>query len=143
VANRKSDGSNIDNFLKAAKKTQFKKGVVHKSNGRRALTPEQRALKSGNRGHVSVIMNIYLTMTPKEVDKELENGSLPVLDVAILRHLKIMHENGDCERMDWILNHVFGKKATQIEVKTLSHINIKRLSIHELRNLREIAGKSE
>ena len=121
--------------------TRFKKGNM--MGGRTPLTPEQKALVLSNRTELKIVMTKYLTLSPSEIEELLNENSLPVIDIAILRNLKKMHEEGSMDRADWILDHIMGKQATKVEVKNTTPVDLSKLSTEELEHLKSIALKME
>lgn len=121
--------------------TRFKKGNT--LGGRKPMTPEQKALALTTRVELKNVMVKYLALNPDEIDELLIENNLPVIDIAILRNLKKMHEEGSMDRADWILDHVMGKQATKVEVKNTTPVDLSKLSTEELEHLKSIALKME
>lgn len=125
-------------------KGQFQPGnQLSKGKGRPKMTAEQHLLKVTTRTEVSGIMAKYLTLSAEEVNTHLEDDSLPILDLAILKNLKLMREGGSLERMDWMMDHIMGKQATKVEVKATAGIDLDSLTVEELENLRLISEKGK
>jgi len=131
-------------IAEAGRATRFQPGnKLAKGNGRPAMTPEQKTLALTNRTELKIVMTKYLTLSPQEVDGLLQENNLPVIDIAILRNLKQMHEQGSMDRADWILDHIMGKQAAKVEVKNTTPVDLSKLSVEELEHLKSIALKME
>lgn len=124
--------------------TRFQKGnQLSKGKGRPPMTAAQKALALENRTELKNVMSKYMTLTAEEIELTLEDKSLAVIDIAILKHLQDMVKHGSMERMDWIVDHIMGSRATKVEVKATSGIDLSKLSEEELLNLQNIAEKSQ
>lgn len=126
-------------LVEAGKATRFQPGnQLAKGRGRPAMTEDQKALALTSRTELKNVMVKYMSLSPEEVEELLEENKLPVIDIAILRNLKKMHEDGSMDRADWILDHIMGSRAKKVEVKNTSPINLKNLSKQQLKNLKDI-----
>lgn len=135
---------NIEKFIEAGKATRFQPGnQLSKGKGRTPMTPEQKALALSNRTELKNVMVKYMALSAEEVKQLLKENTLPVIDIAILRNLQRMHQEGSMERADWILDHIMGSRAKKVEVKNTSPINLKNLSKEQLKNLKEIIEAQE
>lgn len=131
-------------IVEAGKATRFQPGnQLAKGRGRPAMTPEQKALAISNRTELKILMTKYMTLTPGEIEELLRQNNLPVIDIAILRNLQKMHEDGSMDRADWMLDHIMGKQAAKVEVKNTTPVDLSKLSTEELEHLKSIALKME
>lgn len=126
--------------------TRFQKGnKLAVGKGRPPMSPEKKALAIATRVQLKELMLEFLTYTPEEVAIALEDSSRAVLDIMILRAIQRGHSSGDMITLDWITDHIMGKQAAKVEVKSEvnNSINIKKLSDKELLTLKELAVKSQ
>ena len=129
---------------------QFQKGNKESVGiGRPKMTEEQRAFSLKTRTQFKLLLSKYSSLTLKEIEKEIEKKTLPVLDIAVLRHLKEMATSGSMDRVDWTANHILGKEkeTTNINLtgglENTDMIDVKKLSKEELLALKEISEKSK
>lgn len=137
----KGDGRGNPNIVEAGRATRFQPG--NQLGGRPKLTPEQKALAISTRTQLSALIMNYMSFTLDEVETELKRRDLPAIDIAILRNLKKMHEDGSMERADWLLDHLMGGRAQKVEVKNTSPINLKNLNQKQLEDLKAIIEAQE
>jgi len=137
---------------KPAKKlapNQFKKGnKAAVGHGRPPMSPEQKALALTTRTQFKNLLCQYMTLTKKEITALLKTD-LPVIDIAVLRHLKEMHTTGSMDRIDWTSDHVMGKpqQTTNINLNNgasdTNLVDLKKLPKEKLVALSAILGDLE
>jgi hypothetical protein len=114
--------------------------------GRPSLSSEEKALRLTTRTQFKNLMSKYASWTPEEVRAHLENcKDLSIMDMAVLKHLELMNDQGSSERMDWVLDHITGSRPKQSEVtvnqgKTL---NLSKLTPEQLVQLKEMVANQE
>lgn len=138
---KKKDGRGNPRIGELGKATRFQPG--NSLGGRTPMTPEQKALAIKTRENVSELLNKYITLSLVEVKELLAEQKLPIIDLVFLKNLEKALEDGSMERMDWILNHMMGTLAKQINIKNVSPINLKNLSSDQLKTMREIIQAQE
>ena len=137
----------------AKKKTKSNSGQFKKGNkagtgyGRPTMTPEQKALALASRTQFKTVLTQYSTLTLREIKKLLKSANVPVLELAVLRHLKELAENGSMDRADWTLDHMLGKVNTTTNLNlsggldNTNAINLKDCTKEELLLLKKLAEK--
>lgn len=135
-------------FTEAGAPSRFQKGnQLAKGNGRPPMTAEQKAMALQTRTDFKNILTKYMTLSLDEMETliEEEGRTLPVIDVAILRHYIKMQEHGDLERMDWSADHIMGAKPKQSEVIVTARkeVDLKKMSPEQLEQLEKIAEANE
>ena len=126
----------------------FKKGnTAAKGHGRPKLTPEQKAMCLSSRTQFKLLLSQYSALTLDEIKKHIKEKKLPVLDMAVLKHLQEMVESGSMQRVDWLADHVLGKAKEVSHVKVSggmgSSIDLKSLSKEDLVLLKNLIEKSD
>lgn len=124
------------------------KGVSQNPAGRPRLTPEQKALRLKSRTHVKNLLHQYSSLTIAEIDRHLREKKLPIIDMALLKHLKKTYTAGDNSGVDWHLDHMFGKVREEKTLRLEGNLdtgptNLKKLSDEELETLEKLAAKAE
>ena len=136
-----SNGKNHDGTF--AKGNQLAKGHGY---GRPRLTPEEKALSIATRKEFQMLLSKYSTWTLQEVENQLQkNKDLPILDMAVLRHLKNMNEVGSMERVDWTLDHIMGSrpKESTININSGQTLDLRSLSPEKLEMVRQLLNGEE
>jgi len=126
---------------------RFKKGnKLGVGHGRPSLSAEEKALRLTTRTQFKTLMSKYASWTPEEVNAHIENcKNLSIMDMAVLKHLSLMNEQGSSERMDWVLDHITGMRPKQSEVtvnqgKTL---NLSKLTKEQLTQIKQMVIDQE
>jgi hypothetical protein len=118
-------------------------GVGH---GRPSLSSEEKALRLTTRTQFKTLMSKYASWTPIEVKNHLENcKDLSIMDMAVLKHLELMNDQGSAERMDWVLDHITGMRPKQSEVTVNSNktLNLSKLNKEQLAQLKTMVADQE
>jgi hypothetical protein len=131
-------------------KNQFQKGnTISKLGGRPTLTPEQKALRLTTRTQFKTLLAEYSALTLDEIRELIKEAKLPIIDMAVLKHLQESFTNGSMERIDWTTNHIMGKpkETTNLHlsggVQSSDAIDVKKLSKEDLLALKEIHERSK
>lgn len=132
---------------KSKPKNMFKKGnTASKGFGRPRMTPEQKALAMTSRTKFKTLLALYMTWTEADIEQALENNNLPILDMAVLKHLQAMKQGGSMDRVDWSLDHLLGKpvqaQKLTIENESSSPFDLSKLTDDELLQLKAIQEKA-
>lgn len=118
-------------------------------HGRPKMTEHEKEMSLKSRTQFKNMLNKYSGWTLAEIKVALEEKALPIFDMAMLKHLELMMEDGDAARADWTLNHIFGKEKEIKHVhmtgglENTNPINLKDLSVAELKALKKMQEKSK
>lgn len=138
----------IDNFKKMGKEFGFKKGnTLSKGYGRPKMTDKQKALALTTRTQFKELLTKYMTLTLSEIEELLEAAELPIIDLTVLKHLRVGLETASSERMDWSIDHIMGLRPTKSQLElsgglaNKNKLDISKLTTEELKVLKKALGK--
>lgn len=116
---------------------QFKKGQVANPIGGQAHDPFKRELKRLTMDELSEIVQLIMRSSLKELAIKVKEDDLPALHAVYVRAVLDAAEDGNVEKVNLILERVFGKTAQVIHIEspngTMSPNGGPRLSPEELK----------
>lgn len=122
--------------------------IAGAKGGRKRMSKEEKALALSSRTQFKLCLAKYANHTLDDIKKLLAQAKLPIIEMAVLRHLQEAFTNGSMDRIDWTANHIMGKpKEVQhhrIE-STLetTGIDLKKLNSEQLEQLAKIVEAAE
>lgn len=116
---------------------QIKKGEVRNPLGAAAHDPFKRELKRLTMEELSEIVQLIMRSSLKELAKKVKEDDLPALHAVYVRAVLDAAEDGNVEKVNLILERVFGKSAHIIHIEspngTMSPNGGPRMSEEELK----------
>lgn len=120
------------------KAAQFKKGQVANPLGAGAHDPFKRELRRLTMEELSELVQLIMRSSLKELAIKIKDDELPALHAVYVRAVLDAAEDGNVEKVNLILERVFGKTAQIIHIEspngTMSPNGGSKLSEEELKN---------
>lgn len=91
------------------KQFHFKPGQTGNPNGRPKIPKEIQSLRRLTRASLELVINRYVHLSYDDLRAQRQNGSLEVIDMAIVSILCKGIETGDQAKVDYVIARLVGK----------------------------------
>lgn len=105
----------------------FKKGQSGNPSGRKPTPPELKYVEKLTKENVCLTISKYCNMSSFELNI-LNTDELKAFDVVIVNALRTAAEDGDMQKLEYLLNRAVGKVKDQIDHTVIRPTIIERLN---------------
>jgi hypothetical protein len=102
--------------------TRFKKGQVTNPGGRPKTPPDIAKARRLNQIELDRLINKYLWMDRDTMKARLADPDTPMMEIMIGSIVAKAAQNGDQQRLEFILTRIIGKVKDQLEVTAKPYI---------------------